>query len=232
MGWWSAPDARGIEVADEVLDEARGFLAGFSRHYQRDLGRKPTLAELEDAIDLAFRTNADDGILADFAQMEIRQVAIKAGKRPRRIKVEPGDVFAFRLDELSFGFGRVVSLVSIGAVVEIFDCIAAQPIFDYSRIDHWLIAPTTIGTHALFEARSQGDWRVVGETAGFVPGAKYRDIRFIYDDEDDGFFTAVDVFDHEQSMGVAQGRAHGFYAVRGDQEVKDLVADALNRRGG
>lgn len=231
MGWWSAPDADGIEVGDESLDAIRHFLRDFSRSYQEDLGRKPSLAEFEYALNLAFKANVDDEVLADFAELEIKQVAIKTAKRAKRTKVKPGDIFAFGLDETQFGFGRIVSLVAIGAVAEIFDYVAAQPVFDYSKIDAWLIPPITFSHHSLFEAKIEGDWRVIGETKNFSPGPKCRDLRFVYGDEDDGFFTAVDIFDQETKVGVAEGKRYPSYSSRGDSIIKRLVLEALSKRG-
>lgn len=44
-------------------------------------------------------------------------------KKPRKMLrfVKPGDIFCFRLDENRYRFGRVISKIFTGHVVEIFD---------------------------------------------------------------------------------------------------------------
>ena len=74
MGWWNAPEQPELVVGDAVLDSVRHFLKDFSREYQEDLSRKPTLQELEYVLNLAFKVNVDDDILANFEELEVKQV--------------------------------------------------------------------------------------------------------------------------------------------------------------
>ncbi|MDM5181658.1 Imm26 family immunity protein [Massilia sp. DJPM01] len=160
MGWWSAPDNPEVTVGDAVLDSVRHFLRDFSREYQEDLSRKPTLQELEYALNLAFKVNVDSAILDGVDELEVKQVALKTAKRPTKHKVTPGDIFAYRLEDGRFGFGRVVAAASVGAFAEIFDYFAEQPVFDYTKIDTWLVPPVPIESYSLLEMRSIGDWRL------------------------------------------------------------------------
>lgn len=114
MGWWNAPGSTDITVGDGVLDITRHFLKSFSQEYTEDLGRKPTAAELEYVLNLAFKVNVDDEILENFEEQEVKQVSLKCSKKPKRPKAKPGDVFSFQLDSGKFGFGRVVTMASLG----------------------------------------------------------------------------------------------------------------------
>ncbi len=228
MGWWNVlgnPELT-VEVGNVVQDSARHFLKEFSREYQEDLSRKPTVQELEYVLNLACRVNADDEVLADFEEQEVKQVTIKTAKRPKRQKPKPGDIFAFRLDDGRFCFGRIVSKVSVGAVIEIFDYISEQPIFDYSKLGKWLVPPTTIATYSLLEAGTQGDWRIIGATPGYEPGEEFKDIRFVYGSAPH-LKKAVDIYDNEQAISAEEAKQFPTYAARGDQNVKQLIADYI-----
>ncbi len=220
MGWWNTPDNPDIMIGDAVLDSVRHFLRAVSRQYQEDLARKPTLQELQYALSLAFKVNLDDQIVSGLETLDVKQVTIKTAKRPKRQKATPGDIFAFKLDDGRWGFGRIVSKMTVGALAEFFDYTASQPVFDYSRIDTWLIPPITIGIHGLFEARVEGDWRIIGHTDGFAPDERYRDLRFVYGDP---HWIAVGVFDISEPVSAEEAHRHSFYAVRHDRNVKNEI---------
>lgn len=217
MGWWNAPDNQQVSAGDAVLDLARHFLRHFSREYQEDLSRKPTLQELEYALNLAFKTNVDSDILDGVDELEIRQVLLKTAKRPKKYKVTPGDIFSYKRDDGRYSFGRIVSLVSVGAVAEFFDYIANQPVFDYSKLDTWLIPPLTISTFSLFEAQGEGEWRVIGHTAGFAPNERHWELRFSYGDP---VWMTVDIFDKEEPVSAAVAGRYPLYSARRDRNVK------------
>lgn len=222
MGWWTAPEDNNITVGDTVLDLTRRFIKELSQEYQDDLGRKPTAAELEYILDLAFRVNIDDEILQEFAEQEVKQVTLKLGKTGRRQKSKPGDIFAFKLDDGRFGFGRVVNLVSIGAVVEIFDYFAHQPIFDYSKLGKWLIQPVTINNYGLLDAKKDGDWRIIGHTRNYAPGTEFRDVRFVYGTPPHAL-TAVDIYDREESIDAESAKKFATYDSNSDRNIKDII---------
>lgn len=220
MGWWSAPENPDLIVGDAVLDSVRHLLRDVSRAYQADLSRKPTLQELQYAVSLAFKVNLDDHAVSGIEELDVRQVTIKTARRPKRQKARPGDIFAFKLDDGRWGFGRIVSKMTVGALAEFFDYTASQPVFDYSRIDTWLIPPITIGSHMLFEARIEGDWRIIGHTPGFAPDERYQDLRFVYGDP---HWMAVGLSDITEPVSAEVAHRHSFYASRGDRNVKNEI---------
>ncbi|NHZ65515.1 Imm26 family immunity protein [Massilia genomosp. 1] len=180
MGWWNCPDSADVVTGDAVLDSVRHFLRAVSDEYQKGLARKPTLGELEYALNLAFKVNVDSAVLDGVDGLETKQVVLKTAMRPKMHKVTPGDMFAYRLEDGRFGFGRVIADASVGAFAEIFDYFAARPVFDYTRIDTWLVPPVPIESYSLLETRSIGDWRIIGHTPDFVLGPKYSALRYVY----------------------------------------------------
>jgi hypothetical protein len=225
MGWWNAPENSELTVGDSVLDAVRHFLKEFSKEYQEDLSRKPTMQELEYALNLAFRVNLDDAILADFDELEVKQVTIKTAKRPKRQKVTPGDIFSFKLDDGRYCFGRVVSDVSIGVVAEIFDYFAEQPIFDYSMLGKWLIPPTTLDSFTLLENGKQGEWRIIGHTQDYVPGEEFKSIRFVYGNPND--MKAVDIYNNKTPISSQEAKKFPSYSPLNDTHVKQLIANKI-----
>lgn len=228
MGWWNAPENPDLTVGDAVLDLTRRFLVDFSREYQEDLSRKPTLQELEYALNLGFKVNLDDDIVSDVEELEVKQVTIKTAKRAKRQKAKPGDIFAYKLDDGRWGFGRIVIKMTVGALAEFFDYTANQPVFDYSKIDTWLVPPLTISPHMLFEAKAEGDWRIIGHTPEFTPDERYKDLRFVYGSPD---WTAVDIFDKEESVSAEVAKRYPSYSSRGDTNVKKDIQAYLAAKG-
>ncbi|MDM5181660.1 Imm26 family immunity protein [Massilia sp. DJPM01] len=223
MGWWSAPDNPEVTVGDAVLDSVRHFLRDFSREYQEDLSRKPTLQELEYALNLAFRVNVDSDILDGFDELEIKQVVLKTAKRPKKQKVTPGDIFAYKLEDGRFGFGRIISDASLGAFAEIFDYFADQPVFDYSKLDKWLVPPVPIESYSLLEVRSMGDWRIIGHTPGFAPGSQFNSLRYVYGSSPNTL-VATDVFGKKEPISAADAKGLPEYCAYDDLRFRKLVA--------
>jgi Immunity protein 26 len=229
MGWWNAPDQPELVVGDAVLDSVRHFLKDFSREYQEDLSRKPTLQELEYALSLAFKVNVDDDILANFEELEVKQVLIKTAKRPKRQKPKPGDIFAFKLGDGRFGFGRLVSTVSVGMIAEIFDYFASQPVFDYSKLGKWLIPPRPIDSFTLLERGKEGDWRIIGHTPDYVPGPEFASLRYVYGAMPH-MLKAVDIYDQEQPISAVAAEGLLRYSPCGDFNIKKAVSDYFSKK--
>ena len=226
MGWWTSNDDADVTIGDTVLDLTRRFLNEFSQEYQEDLNRKPNLEELKYALTLVFKVNVDDTILQNFEELEIKSVEIKTGKRPKRLKPVPGDIFAFKIKDECFGFGRLISKVSVGMVAEIFDYISPHPIFDMTKTDSWLIQPLVLDTYSLFERRLEGDWRIIAHTEPFVADSKYDNIKFIYGEPPNNL-KAVSVDDKTQPISSDAARGCREYAPYGDYHVIQFVEAEL-----
>ncbi len=228
MGWWSISDENNITIGDTVLDLARNFLIDFSKEYQEDLERKPTLTELQYALNLVLKVNLDNHILQNFEELEVKSVEIKTSKRPKRVKPTPGDIFAFRINEELFGFGRLVASVSIGMVAEIFDYFSKQPILDLSKTNKWLIKPLILDTCSLFERKIEGDWRIIGHLDDNNIDDKFKDIKFIYGMPPKQLM-AVSIDDSEQPISQQEAASFRRYSPCGDYDVKQLLKEIIEK---
>jgi hypothetical protein len=136
--------------------------------------------------------------------------------------IKPGDLFLFRLDESTYGAGRIISRVSLGHVVEFFDVTLDEP--ELQGIDMASVArlgrPVVLDAYSLFDRRLEGDWQIVGHDDGFVPK-----------DVDDVFFTygvgpdrqKVDVFDNRTTIPAHEAEGLPLYSPHGDGDVRRKV---------
>lgn len=167
MGWWSLTDTEEMLIGDDVLDETARFLKRLSKIYQKQIKRKITIDELEAVLDASLRFNADNEVIDDFEERKVSGVTIRTAKRPKRQKYKEGDVFAIRLDDRRFAFGRVMALTKKGDLVEIFSYIAeaknfSQEIVDSGRLFH----PIYVSGLEVFR---DWQWEVIHSNASYEP---------------------------------------------------------------
>ena len=90
-------------------------------------------------------------------------------------------------------------------------------------IDTWLMPPLTIDRYSLLEAQSQGDWRIIGHTHDFQPGAKYKDLRFVFGNWPNNM-KAIDIYDKDEPISGEAAKSFPTSSLRGDRNVKDDIA--------
>ncbi|SEN66050.1 immunity 26/phosphotriesterase HocA family protein [Lihuaxuella thermophila] len=108
MGFWEEErQGEKILIGDEPLDILTDAFQQIANHYQTDVGRKPTILELEKLIELALE--GQEGYQADMGGFLISECKLKKKKKSKRIQWKPGDVFAIPLNEGEvYGYGMVV----------------------------------------------------------------------------------------------------------------------------
>lgn len=136
--------------------------------------------------------------------------------------IKPGDLFAFVLGDGKYGFGRIISSVSLGHVAEFFDRIADDPDFENSGIVKCkrLKQPVVLDSYSLFDKKMEGDWRIVAHQEKFEP----TDIDGIFFTYGDGAGRRkIDVFGSESPVSENEANALPFYSPLGDGDVKREV---------
>ncbi|OYP35457.1 Imm26 family immunity protein [Rhodopirellula sp. MGV] len=126
MGWLTAnkdaagADADGLAFSDSGLDACSDFLQQFATHYQDELGRLPSVAEIAFHLETAL-----NGQLSESLDDEIKSVAaitIKTKKRPAKPKAVVGDFVAIPLVRDKFAVGQVVEVLKRDdVVIELLD---------------------------------------------------------------------------------------------------------------
>ncbi|WP_179625274.1 immunity 26/phosphotriesterase HocA family protein, partial [Salmonella enterica] len=80
--------------------------------------------------------------------------------------VKPGDIFCFKLDEDRYCFGRIITLMTVGHLSELFDIIKKPPGITELEISNArrIIEPIIVDTYSLFDKKLENgsDWRIIG----------------------------------------------------------------------
>lgn len=78
-------------------------------------------------------------------------------KKPRTMLrfVKPGDIFCFKLDEDRYCFGRIITLMTVGHLSELFDIIKKSPGITELEISNArrIIEPIIVDTYSLFDKK-------------------------------------------------------------------------------
>jgi len=103
---------------------------------------------------------------------------MKENKSRERFK--PGDVFYLELPDGRYAFGRCISKVSIGHIVEIFNYFSDKPVFDLGLTNERLFRPIPLDSWSVLRCNKRdGNWKVIGHDADFVP-TNMEDALYVY----------------------------------------------------
>jgi hypothetical protein len=108
MGFWGE-EKQGVDllIGDEPLDILIDAFRKVADNYQSDVGRKPTVLELERLIQLSLDYQED--VVSSVEAFQISECRFKIKKAFKRIQWKPGDVFAIPLNKGEvYGYGMVV----------------------------------------------------------------------------------------------------------------------------
>lgn len=138
--------------------------------------------------------------------------------------IKPGDVFAFLLGTNRYGFGRIISIVTLGHVAEFFDHVHDHPVVDSKELGQMkrLGKPVVLDSYSLFDRKVDVDWRIIGYQDDFVPEAIVN-VFFVYGDGTG--CRKVDVFGKESPVSAGEAQGLPFYAPLGDMDVKREIYD-------
>ncbi|MFP1785878.1 immunity 26/phosphotriesterase HocA family protein [Lonsdalea quercina] len=96
-------------------------------------------------------------------------------KKPKTMLrfVKPGDIFCFKINDDKYGFGRIISKLTPGHVVEVFNLLLPKPIVSEKEIVNSKRAfpPVVIDTYGLFDKKVEptSDWRIIGHQKDYLP---------------------------------------------------------------
>lgn len=138
--------------------------------------------------------------------------------------VKPGDIFCFKLDEYRYCFGRIISKIITGHVVEIFKFSSGNPEITEGDMTERAIPPVVIDTYSLFDKKIEegSDWRIIGHQSDYVPN-NIGDVFFVY-----GLGSSckkVDVFDNETDISEEDAENYPRLTPHGDHQIKSLLID-------
>lgn len=145
-------------------------------------------------------------------------------KKPRTMLrfIKPGDIFCFKLSASSYVFGRVISKIMTGHVVEILGEPKSCPevndsdILSFSR----KVPPFVLDSYSLFDRKLEGEWRVVGRQNNFAP-EKVGDVYFTYGMA--GSCKKVNVFGEEHAITEKESKKIPLLSSMADEQVKEIL---------
>ncbi|MGS0897311.1 immunity 26/phosphotriesterase HocA family protein [Burkholderia stagnalis] len=151
--------------------------------------------------------------------MSTKKLGWDSKSRTMLRNIKTGDLFSFVLGNGKYGFGRIISPISLGHVVEFFDHIADDPdlnINDIVKLKR-LKKPVVLDSYSLFDRKVEGDWRIIAHQEKFDP-TNIGGIFFAYGDG--AGRRKIDLFGSESPVSEKEAKTLPFYSPLGDVDVK------------
>jgi RHS repeat-associated protein len=241
------PKSGAVMVAQETgltYGQARGTEQAHIEHFKTNTGTVG--ADMSKAATAAERGNRVNGydvsskLRAPGRQTYFNNARAQALKKTQRkvlrmndsvfkqknIKnIHAGDIFAFRMDDGQYGFGRIVSRISEGHIAEIFNHFSSEPKFDTSKTYERFLPPIILNSYGMFQVKQDGDFGIVGSTPNYAPDAEISKFKFVFGSI--GNFKSIDIFGTEVPIGDAEGLRLPLRSPFNDWFLKKYIEHAL-----
>ena len=165
MGWWSIPGNEEACVGDEVLDMTYNYIEKIAEVYREQMRRQMTVEELTALWTIALQVRGEPDIFDGFEELEVTTVTIKTKKRPKRQRIQVGDIFAIPLSPGRWGFGRIINLQASWQLVEIYAHVDSHPHYTPAVISAELLFPSILMD--VENAFWEGTWQIIHSDPGF-----------------------------------------------------------------
>ncbi|WP_108803038.1 Imm26 family immunity protein [Aquimarina sp. Aq107] len=141
--------------------------------------------------------------------------------KQKKIKLKNGDILSIYLGNNEYGFARVLSKLSIGHCIEIFNHIGDNP-NEYLNInyDSRLLQPQIIDSHSLFWLGKEGNWDVKDKNKNFIP-PENETTKFEYGDQSNP--TLIDIFGNKEEKDSTDDNRYPPYIPKGDIQIKKII---------
>ena len=139
--------------------------------------------------------------------------------------LKSGDIFCFKFDE-KYAFGRILTSMSVGHLVEIFDIILPTTEITEKQVinANSLVAPIVIDAYSLFDRKEEGEWRIIGRQKQFIP-QNIDDVFFIWGAE--GMRRRVDFYDNSEPVSDEVAQNFPLFYAQGNDQVIGLIKSSL-----
>lgn len=146
-------------------------------------------------------------------------------KKPRTMLryLKTGDIFCFQISDGKFGFGKIVSKVSVGHSAEIFDYFSHSPDdYDIAAFNSDLKSmPVILDSYSLFDKKISGEWRIIGhEEGGKVK--QFENIYFVYGSS--GERKKVDMYGNTTEIADKASESYPPYMPKNDYHIKNMLS--------
>lgn len=158
--------------------------------------------------------------------MKIKKYKWENKKRTMLRYINPGDIFCFEILNNLYGFGRILSEVSIGHCAEIYDFFSAEPVLDTNKVMNTLIDVIILDAYSLFDKKLSGDWRIIGKQVDYIPN-KNKNAFFTYGY---GPCFKVDMWKNTIEINCEEAKKLPRYTSKVDLHVKEIIIPILKLR--
>lgn len=140
--------------------------------------------------------------------------------------IKPGDIFCFKLNEKSYGFGRIITKIDVGHLVEIFNCISDKPCIDANSIENAmrLMEPVALDSYGLFDKKAEGEWRIIGKQQDYI-AHDFGDIYLTFGAGRD--WKKIDLYGNVTKISVEEHLKYILMSPQGDYVIKKLVQEHI-----
>ncbi|MFM0121516.1 MULTISPECIES: immunity 26/phosphotriesterase HocA family protein [unclassified Paraburkholderia] len=149
------------------------------------------------------------------------------GKKERTMIrfINSGDIFCFKLNNGKYGFGRIISKVSIGHTAEIFNFVSSSPDIsaDMLEVTALVFPPVVLDSYSLFDKRISGDWQIIGHQDGYS-SVGHAGVFFSYGVGDS--CKRVDINGNVQSIASADKNNYPPYTPKNDNHIQAMIHNA------
>lgn len=154
------------------------------------------------------------------------EIELKPKDKSRRQKFEPGYIFSINMHNGKFGFGRCISKVSIGHIVEIFNYISKDQEFTTKTTENRMFDPIPIDSYSLIRTSREGDWTVIGKTDNYQP-TNIEDIKYTYGSGPKR--KLVDIKGNITEISENESKRYPYYSPKGDLDVIEMINNSISK---
>lgn len=141
--------------------------------------------------------------------------------KKKKVKLKAGDVLSIDLSNNEYAFARVLSKMSIGHSIEVFEYIG-NAVQDFTNIDFdkRLMPLQVIDSHSLFWLRKEGNWEIQQRDENFSLDMN-ETTKFEYGDHSN--LTLVSIFGNTETKLAHDTNRYPPYIPQGDRGIKRMI---------
>ena len=145
-------------------------------------------------------------------------------KRQVRQKLKVGSIFSVDLHNGKFAFGRCITKLSIGHLVEIFDYLSSHIELDSSKTQKRLFDPIIIDSYSLFSTKKkEGNWHIIEQQDTYIP-TQVDHLKYTYGTGNERYLT--DIWGNKTIISKEASLKYPVYSPKGDLDVIEMIESA------
>ncbi len=228
MGWWETEYMNTqLIIGDEPLDITNDMINKIVACYQNDLQRKPLLEEILAVTQFALKFHLEDYV-SNGGDKELVEIRAKTKKKPKYQSYQEGDIFVVALEELRYGFGKVLKTLSPKILVGFFDIYTDEILRPQKLKD----CPYILKLFCSDLGIKNWAWKIIGHTPVGIKEAQIPDFYWM-DSLNPNNIKIIKDGQMEQAVEASQNDIQGLepFALLGYQAAEYRLTEKLHKDG-